>query len=73
GVYVLTDHTFKPFIRMSTPTQSETVAQAQPHLWFPCGLIKGALASMGIDSTVHAETTNLPGATFQIKTTPTKL
>ncbi|KAI5296208.1 Trafficking protein particle complex subunit 33 [Ascosphaera acerosa] len=73
GVYVLTDHTFKPLIRMSTPSQAETVAQAQPYLWFPCGLIRGALAAMGIESTVHAETVDLPGAIFQIKTTPTKL
>ncbi|KAM0311916.1 hypothetical protein ACHAO8_006778 [Botrytis cinerea] len=36
-------------------------------LYFPCGIIRGALASMGINATVHAETTELPGATFQIK------
>ena len=36
-------------------------------LWFPCGIIRGALASMGINATVQAETSELPGATFQIK------
>lgn len=36
-------------------------------LYFPCGIIRGALASMGINATVQAESTELPGATFQIK------
>jgi hypothetical protein len=39
----------------------------QQFLWFPCGIIRGALASMGINATVQAETSELPGATFQIK------
>ncbi len=39
-------------------------------LWFPCGILRGALAAMGISATVQAETSELPGAVFQIKTTP---
>lgn len=41
-------------------------------LWFPCGLIRGCLANLGIDATVQAETSELPGATFQIKTNQAK-
>lgn len=41
-------------------------------LWFPCGIIRGALASMGINATVQAETSELPGATFQIKSIDVK-
>ncbi|KAI9785014.1 MAG: Trafficking protein particle complex subunit 33 [Geoglossum umbratile] len=41
-------------------------------LWFPCGIIRGALASMGINATVQADTSELPGATFQIKTVAAK-
>ncbi|KAI9859368.1 MAG: Trafficking protein particle complex subunit 33 [Trichoglossum hirsutum] len=41
-------------------------------LWFPCGIIRGALASMGINATVQADTSELPGATFQIKTVAVK-
>ncbi|KAI9766836.1 MAG: Trafficking protein particle complex subunit 33 [Geoglossum simile] len=41
-------------------------------LWFPCGVIRGALASMGINATVQADTSELPGATFQIKTVAAK-
>ena len=48
----------------------ESMKLILPHrqfLWFPCGVIRGALASMGINATVQAETSELPGATFQIK------
>jgi hypothetical protein len=42
------------------------------HLFFPAGIIRGALASLGIEATVQAETTELPQATFQIKTLQSK-
>ncbi|MCJ1395255.1 Trafficking protein particle complex subunit 33 [Xylographa bjoerkii] len=72
GVYVLTDNSFKPFSRMSMQSSSEAVARAQSFLWFPCGVLRGALASMSINAIVQAETSELPGATFQIKTIATK-
>lgn len=72
GVYVLTDNSFKPFSRMSMMSSSEAVHRAQPFLWFPCGVIRGGLASMGINATVQAETAELPAATFQIKTITAK-
>lgn len=37
------------------------------YLAFPCGLIRGALANLGIPCTVLAETSALPSCTFQIK------
>ncbi|KAL9075096.1 MAG: hypothetical protein Q9161_001781 [Pseudevernia consocians] len=72
GVYVLTDNSFKPFSRMSMASSSDAVHRAQPFLWFPCGVIRGGLASMGINATVQAETSELPAATFQIKTVTAK-
>jgi len=72
GVYVLTDNSFRPFSRMSTEAGGQAVLRAQPFLWFPCGIIRGALASMGINATVQAETSELPGATFQIKSANAK-
>ncbi|KAK4455969.1 trafficking protein particle complex subunit 6B [Podospora aff. communis PSN243] len=72
GVYVLTDNAFRPFSRMSTETGGQAVLRAQPFLWFPCGVVRGALAAMGINATVQAETSELPGAVFQIKTIPAK-
>ncbi|TQS37403.1 hypothetical protein Golomagni_02122 [Golovinomyces magnicellulatus] len=67
GVYVLTDNSFRPFVRMSAEAGGQAVIRAQPFLWFPCGIIRGALANMGIEATVQAETNELPAAIFQIK------
>ena len=53
-------------------SQAEAVMKAQPFLWFPSGVIRGALASMGLNATVHGESTELPGAIFQIKTVNAK-
>ncbi|KAK4193629.1 trafficking protein particle complex subunit 6B [Podospora australis] len=72
GVYVLTDNAFRPFSRMSTEAGGQAVVKAQPFLWIPCGIVRGALAAMGIQATVQAETSELPGAVFQIKTIPAK-
>ena len=74
GVFVLTDSKFRPLMRMSMTTSAEALQRAQPHLFFPCGIIRGVLSSLGIKATVQAETTELPGAVFQIKTVqePTK-
>ncbi|RYP62633.1 hypothetical protein DL769_007239 [Monosporascus sp. CRB-8-3] len=68
GVYVLTDNAFRPLSRMSADAGGQAVARAQPFLWFPCGILRGALAAMGISATVQGETNELPGAVFQIKT-----
>jgi len=51
---------------------AEAIARARPHLYFPCGIIRGVLSGLGIKATVQAETTELPGATFQIKTAQAK-
>ncbi|KAH8669836.1 transport protein particle component [Ilyonectria robusta] len=72
GVYVLTDNAFRPFSRMSTEAGGQAIVRAQPFLWFPCGIVRGALAALGIKTTVQAEINELPGAVFQIKTIPNK-
>ncbi|KAJ1960058.1 hypothetical protein H4R35_007581, partial [Dimargaris xerosporica] len=68
GVYILQDNKFRWLLRMSG---SEGVAnatqQAAPYLWFPCGVIRGILANLGVDSTVSVKETNLPQCAFQIK------
>ncbi|KAJ3073018.1 Trafficking protein particle complex subunit 33 [Podochytrium sp. JEL0797] len=67
GVYVLTDNNFRWFSRMAANTATETSQLALPHAAFPCGLIRGALANLGVSSTVIAEVSNIPQCTFQIK------
>ncbi|KAF1346657.1 transport protein particle component [Delphinella strobiligena] len=41
-------------------------------LWFPCGIIRGALSGFGLNVTVQAETTDLKSAVFQIRTVGSK-
>lgn len=53
-------------------SQNSLLIQKSQFLWFPCGVVRGALAAMGVNATVQAETSELPGAVFQIKTVPTK-
>ncbi|PFH56862.1 hypothetical protein XA68_15844 [Ophiocordyceps unilateralis] len=72
GVYVLTDNMFRPFARMSTEAGGQAVVRAQPFLWFPCGIVRGTLAALGMEAVVQAEINDLPGAIFQIKTLPAK-
>ncbi|KAF3925660.1 hypothetical protein ABW21_db0208630 [Orbilia brochopaga] len=68
GVYVLTDLSFRPLIRMSATSGVPAVPKAAPFLQFPCGIIRGALSAMGVNAQVTAETPGLPGAVFQITT-----
>lgn len=72
GVYVLTDNTFRPFTKMSVESGGNAVARAQPFLWFPCGIVRGALENMGVNANVQAETSDLPSAIFKIETVSTK-
>lgn len=73
GVYVLVDNNFRWFNKMSqSPAlQNSRVSKEQihwPYLWFPCGIIRGALANLGTVATVIAESpTGYPSITFQIK------
>ncbi|KAG0186878.1 Trafficking protein particle complex subunit 6B [Apophysomyces sp. BC1034] len=68
GVYVLQDNNFRWFIRMSTDVGgADSAKKATPYIWFPCGIIRGALANLGVHSVVIAETSNLPQCTFQVK------
>ncbi|CDZ98393.1 Transport protein particle (TRAPP) complex subunit [Phaffia rhodozyma] len=69
GVFVLQDSAFPPIAHISTPAGGqEDVKLAAPHLAFPQGLIRGALARLGLPATVTAESGGLPQVTFQIKT-----
>ncbi|KAF2095297.1 transport protein particle component, partial [Rhizodiscina lignyota] len=78
GVYVLTDNNFKPLKNMSLEkagagrSRETMMQQAQPFLYFPAGVIRGVLSALGIQASVVAETSELPGATFQIRTVGSK-
>lgn len=53
-------------------TSGAAILTERQFLWFPCGVVQGALAALGIPATVHAETSELPSAVFQIKTLQAK-
>ncbi|KAF9931979.1 Trafficking protein particle complex subunit 33 [Linnemannia zychae] len=73
GVYVLQDNNFRWFNRMAHDQSSvESVKKVTPHLWFPCGILRGILSNLGIASVVVAETSSLPTCTFQIKIAKTQ-
>lgn len=64
GVFVLQDNKFKLLTRMSTGKQF--IEHAPKYLAFPCGLVRGALDGLGMNSIVTAEVTNMPAVKFQI-------
>lgn len=72
GVYVLQDNRVRWLARLSpSPTDSASVrTKATLLASFPCGLIRGALSTFGIDALVSAELTALPGCQFTIKIVP---
>lgn len=61
-----------PISHETLPSLTLTGWENKQFLWFPCGIVRGALAAMGITATVQAETSELPSAVFQIKTIPAK-
>lgn len=70
GVFVLTDYKFRWYFKYLSLNPRITGGVAyRTYLWFPCGIIRGALANLGMETTVTAECTNGPPSTaFQIKT-----
>jgi len=66
GVFVLSDYKFKWLDKYVSDDAASKQAAAKM-LHFPCGIIRGALANLGLSATVHADFTALPGCTFNIR------
>ncbi|RVX18876.1 Trafficking protein particle complex subunit 6B [Vitis vinifera] len=74
GTFVLQDNKFRWLSRMSVDPSPENTGSAQDpstdenkaaqatsmHLYFPCGIIRGALSNLGIPCAVSADISNLP-------------
>ncbi|CAI0432303.1 unnamed protein product, partial [Linum tenue] len=81
GTFVLQDNRFRWLARMSLdPTADDGVpqdpadfaeskaAQAMSmYLYFPCGIIRGALSNLGIPCAVSADISNLPACSFVVR------
>lgn len=81
GAFVLIDNKFSGIAHMSvskkliginypahTPLNEVASDKAKLYLWFPCGIIRGVLSSLGIDSNVRADITEFPEVSFSIHT-----
>ncbi|KDR17521.1 trafficking protein particle complex subunit 6B [Zootermopsis nevadensis] len=65
GVYVLQDNAFRFLTRLSAGRQY--LEMAPKYVAFTCGLIRGALSNLGINSMVTAEVQSMPGCKFHIQ------
>lgn len=64
GTYVLQDNSFPLLVRMGSGAQY--MDEAPKFLAFPCGLLRGALSTLGIESLVSASVATLPACRFQV-------
>ncbi|KAI7741957.1 hypothetical protein M8C21_010214, partial [Ambrosia artemisiifolia] len=65
GTFVLQDNKFRWLSRVSADTSVESSSAAQDTttsmlLYFPCGIIRGALSTLGIPCAVSADISSLP-------------
>ncbi|KAK1414488.1 hypothetical protein QVD17_30234 [Tagetes erecta] len=82
GTFVLQDNKFRWLSRVSVDPSVEISGAAQEpsvmsenksaqatglHLYFPCGIIRGALSTLGIPCAVTADISNLPACSFVIR------
>lgn len=65
GVYVLQDNSFKFLSKASCDRQ---YLEASPKfVAFTCGLVRGSLANLGVNTIVTAEVTSMPACKFQVQ------
>lgn len=51
----------------STVVESKASQVAAMHLYFPCGIIRGALSNLGIPCAVSADISGLPACKFTLE------
>ncbi|KAI3841304.1 hypothetical protein MKW98_007785 [Papaver atlanticum] len=62
---IVTDSSQDPSSVGTTENKAEQATSM--HLYFPCGLIRGALSNLGIPCAVSADMSNLPACSFVIR------
>ncbi|KAK9060360.1 hypothetical protein SSX86_021064 [Deinandra increscens subsp. villosa] len=82
GTFVLQDNKFRWLSHMSVDpsvdisgagqepfamSENKSAQATSMHLYFPCGIIRGALSTLGIPCAVSADTSNLPACSFVIR------
>lgn len=66
GIFILSDSKFKWLDRYTTD-DTATRHAASNMLHFPCGIVRGALANLGVTSIVNADLDTLTACTFNIR------
>lgn len=70
GTYVLIDNNSRSIANLSSANStSEMISTAKAYLELPCGIIRGAINSLGIEAHVSAEIKLFPAVEFSIQTT----
>lgn len=64
GTYVLQDNKFSLLTQFSSGKQY--LEEAPKYLAYSCGLVRGALSNLGMDSVVTAEVSLMPSCKFQV-------
>ncbi|GAB2211515.1 hypothetical protein Droror1_Dr00024830 [Drosera rotundifolia] len=83
GTFVLQDNRFRWLSHMSLDpspdgsglsqdpsgalVENKAAQAASMHLYFPCGIIRGALSNLGIPCAVSADISNLPACSFVVR------
>ncbi|XAR49796.1 hypothetical protein NMG60_11003935 [Bertholletia excelsa] len=82
GTFVLQDNKFRWLSRMTVDPLSDNSSSVQDpvamaenraaqatgmYLYFPCGIIRGALSNLGIPCAVSADISNLPACSFVVR------
>ncbi|KAH9103715.1 hypothetical protein LEN26_006969 [Aphanomyces euteiches] len=67
GVFVLQDFNFRWIQALSCETDAASKQKALVFLIFPCGLLRGALANLGLSAIVNADLNAVPGCTSCFK------
>ncbi|KAJ6814290.1 putative trafficking protein particle complex subunit 6B [Iris pallida] len=82
GTFVLQDNRFRWLLhipvdssldtsdslpRHEPPPDSKLTQAISMHLYFPCGIIRGALSNHGISCAVSADISNLPACSFVVR------
>ncbi|KAF7699799.1 trafficking protein particle complex subunit 6B, like [Silurus meridionalis] len=64
GTYVLQDNRFPLLTQVSCKKQQ--LEESSKYLAYTCGLIRGALSNLGLESVVTAEVSSVPSCKFQV-------
>ena len=68
GMYVLKDNNFTWISLLSIhPEDGDVQREALKFLIFPCGIIRGALANLGLNCVVKADVSTPPACTFNVR------